>query len=158
MIIIGLDPGLATTGYAIVTKLRGKSLIAEDWGIIETQNKKSLAERLMILAADLSKLLKQYHPELAIVESIYFAKNKKTVIAVAHARGVILLTLKKQKVKILELTPLQVKLQLTGHGTAPKSQVQFMVKKLLHLKTIPHPDDAADALALAMCGPTRYET
>jgi crossover junction endodeoxyribonuclease RuvC len=154
MIILGLDPGLATTGYGILDSRRSKAL---DWGIIETRKGKRLEERLEIIHKDLRKLIRKWHPKLAVVESIYFAKNTKTAIQVSHARGVLLLTLKQSKIKILELTPLQVKSQITSYGAAPKQQVQFMVKKLLKLSAVPRPDDAADALALAICGTTKYE-
>jgi len=155
MIILGIDPGLAATGYAVIIKQKRQNLKAVTWGVIETAKNTPLQQRLAIIARDLQTLIKRHKPGLAVIESVYFAKNAKTAIAVAHARGVLLLTAKLQKVKILELTPLQVKSQVTGYGAAPKQQVQFMVKRLLKLHTVPKPDDAADALALAICGATK---
>lgn len=155
MIILGIDPGLAATGYAVIIKQKRQNLKAVTWGVIETAKNTPLQQRLAIIARDLQTLIKRHKPGLAVIESVYFAKNAKTAIVVAHARGVLLLTAKLQKVKILELTPLQVKSQVTGYGAAPKQQVQFMVKRLLKLHTVPKPDDAADALALAICGATK---
>ncbi|PIR96675.1 MAG: crossover junction endodeoxyribonuclease RuvC [Candidatus Doudnabacteria bacterium CG10_big_fil_rev_8_21_14_0_10_41_10] len=151
MIILGIDPGLATTGYGIIKMERSK-IQPLDWGVIETKKNTPIEKRLEIIADDLKKIIKKYRPQLAVVESVYFAKNVKTAIIVSHARGVILLTLKKHKVKLQELTPLQMKSQITSYGAATKHQVQFMVGKMLNLKTTPRPDDAADALALAICG------
>ena len=151
MIILGLDPGLATTGYALI-ELRSGRYRALDWGIITTLKSLTLPTRLQHISRDLTRLIKRWRPKLSVVESVYFAKNAKTAIVVAHARGVILLTLRQSEVPVLELTPLQMKLRITSSGNAPKTQVQFMVKKLLDLQTSPQPDDAADALALALCG------
>lgn len=148
---IGLDPGLATTGYGIVSKTGGK-LKALEWGVVETQKNLPLPERLHIIHADVEKLVKRFKPCVAVVESIFFEKNLKTAINVAQARGVILLALQKNRIKILELTPMQLKSRITSYGGASKQQVQNMVKKLLELGDIPKPDDAADALSLAFCG------
>lgn len=155
MVILGLDPGLATTGYGIIEK-RANKLVPKDWGVISTGAKVALPARLQIIATDLDILLNQYRPGLAVVETIFFAKNAKTAIAVAQARGVILLGLARKKIPIIELTPLQVKQQITTYGAAPKAQVQTMVKSLLKLKHAPRPDDAADALALAICGTSKH--
>lgn len=149
-IFLGVDPGLATTGYGIVVKRNGV-LFAKEWGVIATKPNLSNPERLTVLYDDLYKLLRKHRPHLAVVESLYFAKNLKTAITVSQARGVILFALQKAGVNILELTPLQMKSQITGYGAAPKAQVQRMVVKLLKLKQPPRPDDAADALALALC-------
>lgn len=152
MIILGLDPGVATTGYAAVKKGRDHEISALEWGTIETKKIDPLPRRLTIIASDLRALIKRWKPDLAVIEKIYFATNAKTAINVAHARGVLLLTLFQNRIPILELTPLQMKSQITGFGSAPKNQVQTMVKRLLKLKNLPRPDDAADALALAICG------
>lgn len=155
--VLGLDPGLATTGYGVVSK-RGGVVEAIEWGIIATKKNKPIPERLYTISKDAARLIKRFRPQIAAVESIYFSKNVKTAIFVAQARGAILLTLQAHGVKILELSPSQLKSQITSYGSASKSQVQTMVKKLLLLKNIPQPDDAADALALAFCGtitPTR---
>lgn len=155
MIILGLDPGVATTGYGLIEKKSGR-IIPKEWGTILTPAQLPLPKRLGIIATDLESLLKRFRPGLAVVEAIFFAKNTKTAIAVAHARGVILLLLQKRNVPISELTPLQVKQRITTYGAAPKQQVQAMVKTLLNLKTLPRPDDAADALALAICGSVKH--
>lgn len=150
MIILGVDPGTATTGYAII-KSKNRKVGAVEYGCIRTSQKKSDAERLEEIYSDLAKLIKKYRPQLIAVESVFFYNNVKTAITVAQARGVILLCARQNKTKIVEFTPLQVKSSLTGYGKADKQQVQYMVKALLGLKTIPKPDDAADALALALC-------
>lgn len=152
MIILGIDPGLAMTGYAVIIKQKRQNLKAVTWGVIETEKETPLEKRLETIHIDLTNLINKYNPDLTVVESIFFAKNVKTALSVAHARGVVLLTAKLQKVRILELTPLQVKSRITNYGAASKQQVQFMVKKLLKLNSLPKPDDAADALALAICG------
>jgi len=151
MNILGLDPGLATTGYAIVARDHS-TFRALDWGIIISPKTLSLPQRLEHITNDLSSLLKRWRPKIAVVESVYFAKNAKSAIAVSHARGVLLLTLSKHRVEVIEITPLQLKSRIASYGNASKDQVQFMVKRLLGLKTAPRPDDAADALALALCG------
>jgi crossover junction endodeoxyribonuclease RuvC len=117
-----------------------------------------LPQRLADIAEDIELLCKKWKPGLAVVEQVFFAKNAKTALAVAHARGAILLALARRSVKIQELTPLQLKMQITSYGKASKGQVQYMVQKLLSLPTVPKPDDAADALALALCGalPAEY--
>ncbi|MDP2933579.1 MAG: crossover junction endodeoxyribonuclease RuvC [bacterium] len=149
--VLGLDPGLATTGYGVVSKKDGV-VRAVEWGIIATEKNKLIPERLYTISKDVARLIKRFHPQIAAVESIYFSKNVKTAIFVAQARGAILLTLQAHGVKILELSPSQLKSQITSYGSASKAQVQNMVKKLLLLKNTPRPDDAADALALAFCG------
>ncbi|MEK9181236.1 MAG: crossover junction endodeoxyribonuclease RuvC [Patescibacteria group bacterium] len=151
MIFLGIDPGLATTGYAVIKKEAGGVLRALDWGVIETK-KNAPGVRLQTIANDLNRLIRRSRPSAAAVESLYFAKNVKTALKVAEARGVILLTLQKNKIPISEFTPLQVKSQITSYGQATKKQMQTMVQRLLGLKSVPHPDDAADALALAICG------
>jgi crossover junction endodeoxyribonuclease RuvC len=157
MIVIGIDPGTATTGYGVVEKKIRGSTTALDWGTITTQKNLPAEIRLKILGQDLNKLMRKYKPQLAVVESIYFEKNLKTAMKVAEARGVVLLTLAQAGVRIHELTPLQVKSQITGFGKAKKPQIQYMVKTLLKLSTLPKPDDAADALALALCSPTLHD-
>lgn len=151
MIILGLDPGTATTGFAIVEKNRGR-LTALDYGVITTSAKLSLPKRLQIIADDLQELIKKYKPNLIVVESLFFFKNQKTVFAVAQARGAILLVASASNAKIKEITPLQVKQAISGYGRADKKQVQKMVQAIYQLAEIPHPDDAADALAIAYAG------
>ena len=150
MKILGIDPGTATTGYGIIEKQKNQIGLVE-FGCIRTAKNKEMAERLNEIYEDLTKLIKKHHPNIIAVESIFFFKNQKTVISVAQARGVVLLCARQNKIKIAEFTPLQVKSSLTGYGKADKKQVQYMVKTLLNLKNVPKPDDAADALALALC-------
>jgi len=150
MIILGIDPGTATTGYGILeTKDRRLTLL--EYGCILTQKNRPAAIRLLEIYQDLSKLIKKYRPQTIAVESVFFYNNVKTAIAVAQARGVVLLCAEQHKLTLREFTPLQIKNSLTGYGKAEKKQVQYMVMKLLGLKSIPKPDDAADALAVAIC-------
>jgi crossover junction endodeoxyribonuclease RuvC len=153
--VLGVDPGTATTGWAVLEEnIKNKnicSLQTVAYGHIQTSKKKTDEERLLEISDDLKKIIKKYHPEESAVEKLFFFKNQKTVISVAEARGVILLTLKANGIKISGYTPLQIKQALTGYGRAKKKQIQEMVKKILGLRNIPRPDDAADALAVAIC-------
>jgi len=151
MKILGIDPGTATTGYGVIES-SGRKLRMIEFGCIKTSKDLKLPERLEEIYADLSKLIKKHKPKSIAVESVFFYNNVKTAIAVAQARGVVLLCATMHKIPVLEFTPLQVKSSLTNFGQADKQQVQYMVKTLLALDTIPKPDDAADALALAICG------
>jgi len=148
--VLGIDPGTATTGWAILEVKNGKEH-ALAFGHITTSKRKSDHERLEEMANDLDAIIKKFKPQECAVEEIFFFKNAKTVIRVSQSRGAILLTLKKAKVEIFEYTPLQVKQALTGYGRAEKKQMQEMVKAVFGLKKIPKPDDAADALAIALC-------
>ena len=150
MRVIGIDPGTATTGYGILEN-RNRRLELLEYGCILTQKNKPTALRLLEIYQDLTKLIKKYRPQIIAVESVFFYNNVKTAIAVAQARGVVLLCGEQQKLKLQEFTPLQIKNSLTGYGKAEKKQVQYMVMKLLGLKSVPKPDDAADALAVAIC-------
>jgi crossover junction endodeoxyribonuclease RuvC len=152
-IIIGVDPGIADTGYGIIKEENGKLFVLE-YGSIKTSAKAILPERLCALRKKLSALVEKYQPSIAVVEQLFFCTNVKTALTVGQARGVILVSLADQGLKIIELTPLQVKQGLTGYGKADKRQMQQMVKAVLNLKEIPKPDDAADALAMAVCGAT----
>ncbi len=151
MIILGIDPGTATTGFGIVKKDKG-NFIMLDYGIIATSPKDIASKRLEKIFKEISVILKKHKPDLVVVEKLYFFKNLKTAMPVAEARGVILLAIQQNKIKIIELTPLEVKMGICGYGRAEKQQVQKMVKEILKLEKIPKPDDAADALALAICG------
>jgi len=148
--ILGIDPGLADTGFGIITNQSGK-LICLDYGSIKTGPKLALIDRLEIINHELNKIIEKYHPDCMAVEQIFFCKNVKTALLVGQARGVILFTAKQNKIKAVEFTPLQVKQAVSGYGQASKQQVQKMVKLLLNLKELPQPDDAADALAIAIC-------
>ena len=150
MIILGIDPGIAITGYGIIRKERD-ALTCLDFGCIRTPAGLDAAERLKMLSAGLKSVIKKHKPQSAAIEKLFFTTNAKTVITVAQARGVALETLASYGVEIYEYTPLQVKQATTSYGKAEKSQVQKMVMLLLGLKDIPKPDDAADALAIAIC-------
>ncbi len=151
MIILGIDPGTATTGYALIKKEKNNSFAILDYGVITTSKNKSDAERLLEMRDDLQAIIKKFKPNIAGVEKLYFESNAKTAMTVAQARGVVLLSLESKNIKIHEFTPLQVKSMICGYGKAEKRQVQLMVQKTFGLKSIPKPDDAADALAIALC-------
>ena len=158
MIILGIDPGTATTGYGVIENNQGK-LKAVKYGCILTDKKLKMPERLDLLGEELKKIIKKYKPQAMAVEELFFFKNAKTIITVGQARGVILFIgknvgkniSKKAEFDIYEYTPLQVKQAVVGYGRADKRQVQQMVKAILGLDSIPKPDDAADALAVAIC-------
>jgi len=149
-IILGIDPGIADTGFGVIRKGPANKMSCLGYGSIKTPAKMELAERLEILAADLVFLIKKHRPDLMAVEELFFFKNVKTAMIVGQARGAILLAARLAKVRVVEFTPLQVKQAVTTHGRAEKGQVQRMVKLLLNLNNIPKPDDAADALAIAI--------
>jgi crossover junction endodeoxyribonuclease RuvC len=148
---LGLDPGYGRLGYAVVEQ-RGSEWLLLDVGCVETPAKQAFELRLQELHVRVSALLSRWKPQEATVESLYFSKNAKTAMQVAEARGVLRLTLAQAGVPALELAPNAVKLALTGSGAAGKDQVGRMVVRLLGLKTLPEPDDAADAVALAVAG------
>lgn len=150
MIIMGVDPGTATTGFGVIEKLGSKYNLV-DYGVILTPAKTELHYRLDTIFEELTTVLKKHQPDEVVVEELFFATNAKTAISVGQARGVILLAAKKQDIPIAEYTPLEVKMAITGYGKADKKQIQQMVKAILALKEIPKPDDAADALAIAIC-------
>ena len=151
MIIVGFDPGLATLGYGVISVDKRSKAEMIDYGIVSTPKEENLAVRLAMLEKGVKQIIETFKPDEIAIEELFFAKNVKTGIAVAHARGVILLTAIKECGKIYEYTPLQIKQALTGYGRAEKNQIQQMVKTMLKLKGIPRPDDAADALAVALC-------
>jgi len=151
MKILGIDPGIATTGYGIIEN-KGSNLCLVDYGCIITSPKMSAAERLNKLFNELSALIKKKKPDEVAIEELFFAKNVKTAMTVSQARGVIVLSCIRSGMKVInEYTPLEVKMALVGYGRAEKTQVQKMVTTLLSLKEIPKSDDAADALAVAVC-------
>lgn len=150
MIVLGIDPGTATTGYGVVTD-RDSQPIMVAYGAILTPSDQALPDRLITIHTEMLRLIDQYQPEQAAVEQLFFNKNVRTALAVGHARGVVLLALAERQVPIFEYTPLEVKQAVTGNGRADKKQIQEMIKILLELDKIPKPDDAADALAIAVC-------
>jgi crossover junction endodeoxyribonuclease RuvC len=150
MIILGIDPGTATTGYGVI-EAQGNNIRVIDYGCISTKAGLELAERLETINLELEKLIKEHQPAEVAVEELFFATNAKTAMAVGQARGVILLTAKKNNCPIYEYTPLEVKNTVCGYGGAEKKQIQKMVQMLCKLSEEPRPDDAADALAIAIC-------
>lgn len=148
--ILGIDPGTAIVGWGSL-EIRDCKLKIINYGVIRTSQKNSDAERLFLIKKELTEIIKKEKPDKIAVEQIFFFKNAKTVISVAQARGVILVTGLELKIPVEEYTPLQVKQAVTGYGRADKSQIQKMVKMILGLKEIPQPDDAADAVAIAIC-------
>ncbi len=154
MIIIGIDPGLATTGFGIIKiKKSGKkkTIKSLDYGIIQTKPKQDQEKRLKRLFLETSKLLKKYKPDFLFIERVYFFKNLKTALPVSEAKGVIMLAAAKKNIRIKQFTPLQVKMIVCGYGKATKDDVQKKVKKILKIKNPLKPDDVADALAIALC-------
>ncbi|MEA3272211.1 MAG: crossover junction endodeoxyribonuclease RuvC [Patescibacteria group bacterium] len=152
MIILGIDPGLATTGYAVVNK-DGSKFEMIDYGCILTKKGEKLESRLFEISEKLKIIIEEYKPEKVAIEQLFFCKNVKTAMVVGQARGAVLLTATKRNLSVYEYTPLQIKQAVSGYGKADKQQVQKMVQIIFNLKEIPKPDDAADALAIAYtCG------
>lgn len=150
MIILGIDPGYATIGYGVVEK-KGSSVRPVDYGVITTPQNESIAYRLAMIYDMMNKTIEKFSPDEIAIEELFFNTNITTGIKVAEARGVILLSAIKSCGKLFEYTPLMIKQSLTGNGRADKHQVQYMVQAILKLKSLPRPDDAADALAAAVC-------
>ncbi|MCD4761309.1 crossover junction endodeoxyribonuclease RuvC [bacterium] len=148
-IILGFDPGFADTGFGVILK-SGNRLKFIDTGSIQTSKQDSFPRRLEYTYKQVDKLIKKYKPDVIGVEKLYFAKNAKTALDVGQARGVLLLAIYQNKKEMLEFTPTQIKQAVCGSGNAAKRQVGLMVKTILNLKTVPQPDDAADALAVAI--------
>lgn len=152
MIILGIDPGTATTGYGLIRVKKGKTLSFKclGYGCITTSPDLSEGERLKKIEKEISKIIREAKPTILSVEKIFFFKNSKTIIQVSQARGAILLTAAKKKIPVFEFTPLEVKMTISGYGRADKKQMQKMIKSILNLKELPKPDDAADALGIAV--------
>jgi crossover junction endodeoxyribonuclease RuvC len=148
--VLGIDPGTAITGYGVIEG-EGDHLTLATYGAITTPANQPLAQRLQQIYRELRALIAEWHPEGAAVEELFFSKNVRTALAVGHARGVALLALTDAGLSIQEYKPAEVKQAVAGYGGAPKEQVQGMVQLLLGLDEIPRPDDAADALAVAIC-------
>ena len=149
MKVLGIDPGTGRMGWAMVEKIKGKEKLI-DYGCLETSAHTLLPIRLEKIHLFLTKLITKHKPDAASIEDLFFAKNRKTAIAVGAARGVIILACKQAKLSINLYTPLQIKSSITGYGQADKKQVQFMVKNIFKLNKPPEPDDAADAIAAAL--------
>lgn len=150
MRILGIDPGVAIVGFGVVDSEGGTQRMVQ-YGAINTPANTPLAARLVQIEQDLMELLQQFKPNEVAIEELFFSKNITTGIAVAHARGVILATVEKAGIPLYEYTPMQVKQAVVGYGLAEKNQVMDMTKRLLKLRSVPKPDDAADALAIAIC-------
>ena len=150
MIVLGIDPGVATIGFGLVRAERNRNQLLR-YGVITTPPGIPLSNRLLQISNDMEELIRTFHPDEMAVEELFFTKNITTGIAVAHGRGVILLAAEKLGVPIFEYTPMQVKQAVVGYGGADKRQVMLMTQRLLGMKQIPRPDDAADALAIAIC-------
>lgn len=150
MIILGVDPGLAITGWGVIQNKKDKMEMI-DSGYISTSARFSLSSRLARIQKSIKKIIKKYHPQVLVCEELFFFKNLKTAVSVAQARGVILAAAYDLKISFEEYTPLQVKQAITGFGRAEKRQIQKMVQILLNLNSLPKPDDTADALAVAIC-------
>lgn len=150
MRILGIDPGVAIVGFGVIDTERGQQKMVQ-YGAINTEAGLPLATRLVQIQSDLEELLRTFQPDEISIEELFFSKNITTGIAVAHARGVILYTAEKLGIPIYEYTPMQIKQAVVGYGLAEKKQVMDMTRRLLKLKAVPRPDDAADALAIALC-------
>ncbi len=150
MVILGIDPGYAIVGCGVV-KYENNSFRLMGYGAITTHKDMPFNQRLNKIYDDLTELIEKFKPDAVSIERLYFNTNQKTAIDVAQARGVIVLAIEKAGIPVYEYTPLQVKQSIVGYGRAEKNQVQEMTKMFLHLDKIPKPDDAADALALAIC-------
>lgn len=151
MLVLGIDPGIAITGFGLIrlNDLNEPELIK--YGVINSTAEGDTSSRLVYLYRELTELIEQHKPEFAAVERLFFQKNQKTAMAVSEARGVITLCIAQHNLPMAEYTPNAVKQAVTSYGNADKRQVQEMVKISLHLDDIPKPDDAADALAIALC-------
>jgi len=148
--VLGIDPGTAITGFGIVT-VENRRLFAQGYGVVRTEAGQPLEKRLFYLHGEIEQLIARFEPAEVAVESLFFNKNVRSALAVGHARGVVLLAAAQHGLPVFEYTPLQVKQAMVGRGRAEKAQVQFMVRAILGLQETPSPDDAADALAVAVC-------
>jgi crossover junction endodeoxyribonuclease RuvC len=150
LIILGIDPGTATTGFGLI-EFNGYDFRLLDFGSIETSKELPHHERIRQIVSDLSSLIREYHPDQVAIEELFFSKNVTTAMKVAESRGAIIYALSESNLAPAEYKPNQVKVNICGYGSAPKIQVQKMVQIILNLKHLPRPDDAADALAIAIC-------
>ncbi|MCQ2545413.1 MAG: crossover junction endodeoxyribonuclease RuvC [Clostridia bacterium] len=150
MKILGIDPGYAILGWGIIEKT-GNRFRPVDYGAITTDKDMQMPERLQVLYDELREIIREYNPDVASIEKLFFNTNTTTAINVGQARGVAILACIKGNLQVAEYTPLEIKQALVGYGRADKKQIQFMVKTMLNLKEVPKPDDTADALAAAIC-------
>lgn len=150
MIVIGIDPGLATVGFGVI-RTEKNTITPVSYGCIRTSAEKQSPERLLDIYTEVTALFEKYSPESVAVEKLFFNKNVTNAMGVSEARGVIFLAAQQKHIPVFEYTPLQVKQAITGSGKADKRQMQEMIKRLLNLSEIPKPDDAADGLSIALC-------
>ncbi|MFZ5975917.1 MAG: crossover junction endodeoxyribonuclease RuvC [Bacillota bacterium] len=151
MRVIGFDPGLALLGYGVLDVRGAQEQVLVDCGVVQTGSTLSLPRRLGQVYSAVTELVQAFRPDAVAVEELFFNKNVKTALTVGHARGALLSAVIQYTDEIYEYTPLQVKQAVTGYGRADKQQIQQMVKALLRLQDVPRPDDAADAVAVALC-------
>jgi crossover junction endodeoxyribonuclease RuvC len=150
MIVIGIDPGVARLGYGVIQVDKGV-ITPLCYGCIQTRAGKRQSERLLAIYTEITALFKRYPPDFLAIEKLFFTKNVTSAMSVSEVRGVILLAAEQHHIPVHEYTPNQVKLAITGSGSADKAQVQDMIRRLLHLDEVPKPDDAADGLSIALC-------
>ena len=150
MVILGLDPGTATTGYGVISMI-GNHIRPIAYGVVQTPSNLEMSKRLVMIFDAVEQIIDKFQPSEVAVAKLFFGRNTTPAITVGQARGILLLQAERAKLKIAEYTPMQVKQALVGYGSAEKKQVQYMVKTFLNLQTTPQPDDAADALAIAIC-------
>ncbi len=158
MRILGIDPGLAIIGLGLIDTTHASDIRVVEWLTIETAAGLPLETRLVEIRKDLDVFLDDTKPDLVVIERLFFATNTTTALDVAHARGIIVCAVAERGIRIIEATPMQLKNGITGDGSADKKQMQSMLKQMLQLKEIPKPDDAADALALAVFGALQQHT
>ncbi|MFP3854011.1 MAG: crossover junction endodeoxyribonuclease RuvC [Anaerolineales bacterium] len=151
VLAIGIDPGTATTGYGLVRMEPDASLHLIDYGVIRTSSKSDMPERLIQLYQALEEVISEHQPRTSAVEKLFFQRNVTSALSVGQARGVAMLALAEAQVPVGEYTPMEIKQAVAGYGGADKRQIQLMVQRLLHMEEQPSPDDAADALAVAIC-------
>ncbi len=151
MKIMGIDPGLAKTGWGVIELQANSKICLIGYGCITTSKNYKMDERLSSIYGEICELISKFKPDEGSIEEIFFASNAKTAINVAHARGVIMIALNHSGIKVFEYTPLEIKKAVVGYGKADKAQVQYMVRSIMGLKEVPKPDHASDAIAAALC-------
>lgn len=151
MIILGIDPGTAVTGYGVVARSDDGAVKLAECGVIRTSSRAPLPERLRDIYEGVTELMERHNPDAVAVEGVFFGKNVRTAVVLGHARGAVLVAASLRQLDVAEYPPSEVKSAVVGHGRATKEQVQFMVQRLLRLREAPKPDDAADGIAVALC-------
>lgn len=151
MIVLGIDPGTAVTGYGVVSRADDGTVQLVECGVVRTSSKASLSNRLKDIYEGVTELLQRHEPDAVAVEGVFFGKNVRSAVVLGHARGAILVAASLHQLEVAEYPPSEVKSAVVGTGRATKEQVQFMVQRLLRLREVPRPDDAADGVAVALC-------